>query len=419
MRTLTISNAQLMRFALIAAGVALLVAPFRASAGLRGAMLLLAGAAILFAHFRADQLKQLLPTEKLLGAAVAIWLASASIWAAMGPSPIDSLSVVKRDILTSMLAFFVFYALTRTRTDMLRWIYVLTAGLVLLAGTVALEPAEPRAFGPARAYVDVGWLATWLVTVAPMLAVLMFPPRAQRRAATTLLMLGLPCLLWLAWLTGNRVVWVCFATTVVINAGIVRYAHKGMRDHLQATVIVAGLLALIALLMIASMQFRAEAESPGGAGAVASMFQDGRAQIWRVAWSMIGERPLLGYGYGDPEFPDLFAAHFEPEWRHLFRHAHNIVLNYMLQMGVIGGAVVLFLFAALAWTLAVRAKLGALARLGGYCGIALLVAVILRNSTDDFFSRHAVQFFGAFIGMLLGLATRRPPLSAGMAGHSG
>ena len=415
MRIPHLSNARVIRFSTFPAGVAIFVAPFWASAGLRGAMLLLAGAAILFAHLRSGQLKQLLPPEKMLGVAVVIWLVAVSIWSLLGPSPMESLSVVKRDILTTVLAFLVFYSLTRTRVDLMRWIAILTAGLVILTGTVILDSNDPRAFGPAREYVDVGWLSTWLVTVAPLFAVLMFPPRPQRGSATILLTIGLSCLLSSAWLSGNRMVWICFAAIVVVSAAIASRGRKSERDRMRSYFVVAGLLVVIGLLMAASMQFRADAEAPGGAGSVAMLVQDSRAHIWRVAWEMIRERPLLGYGYSNPDLPVVFAAHFDPGWRHLYWHAHNVVLNYLLQMGITGAAALLFLFAALARTFVARARLGALARLGGYCGIALVIAVMLRNSTDDFFSRHAIQFFGAFAGMLLGIAIRRPPLAEGAA----
>lgn len=419
MPSLQISNARALLFAKIAAGIAIFVAPFWASAGVRGAMLLLAGVAILFVHIRNGQLKYLLPREKTLAVAVAIWLVSASAWSLLGPSAMESLSVVKRDIFTSVLAFFVFYALTRTRDDLMRWISVLNAGLVILTGMLLFDPTGPRAFGPAREYVDVGWLTAWLVMVAPLMAVLMFPPRSLRRGAMILLIVGLVCTLWSAWLSGNRMIWICFATTVTISAAIASRGRTTRPDRMRLYFVVAGLLALIGLLMVASMQFRAEAEAPGGAGSMALMLHDSRVQLWRVAWEMIRERPFFGYGYSNSDFPGIFAAHFDPGWRHLFRHAHNVFLNYMLQMGVTGAVVILFLFAALGRTFVKRVQAGGLARLAGYCGIALVVAVFLRNSTDDFFTRHAVQFFGAFAGMLLGLATHRPPLNTGPAKNRG
>ena len=144
---------------------------------------------------------------------------------------------------------------------------------------------------------------------------------------------------------------------------------------------------------------------------MAFLLHDNRAPILTVALDMIGERPLLGRGYYNPEIGTIFAARFETPWlRNYVHHPHNVVLNYALQMGVTGALVILFLFAALAWTFLRRLPLNGLARLAGLCGLALVVGVFLRNMTDDFFSRHTVQFFGAAAGMLLGLATHRPPL---------
>ena len=118
----------------------------------------------------------------MLRIAVAVWLVSASIWSLLGPSPMERLSVVKRDILTSVLAFVVFYALTRTRADMMRWI--------------------------------------------------------------------------------------CYAFVVLVSAAIAKRDLHSWRDRTQFVVVVAGLLVVFGLFMGASMQFRAEAEAPDGAGAV-------------------------------------------------------------------------------------------------------------------------------------------------------
>lgn len=410
MRLAAIRNQRLIQFAIIAAGAAMFFAPFRSSAGLRGGLLVLAGAAILWAYSRAGQLRLLLPPDKMLGVAVAVWLATTSIWSLLGPSPVESLSVVKRDVLTTALAFFVFYALTRTRADLLRWVCILTSGLVVLTVTIIVEQTDPRASGPARLFGDVGWLSAWLVMVAPLLVVLAFTTPPHRRTAIVLLMVALPCLIAAAWLSGNRMAWICFASTVLIAAGIAKRGRNFPRNRSHSLIVAAILLLMIGLFMVSSMQSRAEAEVPGGAGPVALVLHDSRAQIWRVAWEMIREHPYIGYGYNNPDIAKLFAAHFDPGWRHLLWHAHNVVLNYVLQMGATGAAVIIFLFVAALRAFVTRMRGDALARLAGYCGVALVVAVILRNSTDDFFSRHGAQFFGAFVGMLLGLGTRRPAL---------
>ena len=176
-----LSTPHLIRFASIAAGIAIFVAPFRASAGLRGAMLILAGLAILFCYRRAGQLQYLLPPHKTLGMAVLGWLLSASLWSFFSPSPLESMSVVKRDILTPILACLVFYALTRTRADMMRWGYVLTAGLVVLTILIIRKPFDPLVATQESDYVTVGLLTAWIVTLAPLLAVLLFAARPWRR----------------------------------------------------------------------------------------------------------------------------------------------------------------------------------------------------------------------------------------------
>ncbi len=410
-----LSTPRLIRFASIAAGIAIFVAPFRASAGLRGAMLILAGLAILFAYRRAGQLQTLLPPHKALGVAVLAWLLSASLWSFLSPSPLESLSVVKRDILTPMLAFLVFYALTRTRADMMRWGCVLTAGLIVLTILIIRKPFDPLVASQQADYVTVGLLTAWIVTLAPLLAVLLFAARPWRRRAVVLLVIALPCLLISAWLSGNRTVWVCFAFMLVLPmlVALSQRATSRATWHMgtRSFVVVMLLLAVLIAFMVAAMQFRAQTQAPSGTGPLTFMLQDNRAPIFRVAIDMIGEHPWTGRGYANPEIGDALVARLETPWlKNYVQHAHNVVLDYMLQLGVTGAVAILALFAALGWVFFTRARLNGLPKLAGLCGVALVAGVFLRNMTDDFFFRHTVQFFGAAVGMLLGLATHRPPL---------
>ena len=406
-----ISTQNLIRFASVAAGIAIFVAPFRSSAGLRGAMLVLAGLAILFAYLRAGQFRLLLLPYRMLVIATGAWLLAAALWSFLSPSPLESLSVVKRDILTSMLAFMVFYALTRTRADMMRWISILTAGLLILTAMIVREPFDPHATLQESDYLTVGLLTTWIVTLAPLLALSLFASRPWRRRAMVLSIAGALCLLITAWLSGNRTVWVCFAAMVVVATGLGMRGRRVVNNRWRTSALVLGLLAVLATFMFAAMQFRAQTQAPAGTGPLAFLLHDSRAPILTVAIEMIGEHPLLGRGYDNPEIGHIFAARFETPWlRNYVHHPHNVVLNYALQMGVSGALVILFLFAALAWTFFRLLPLDGLARLAGLCGLALVAGVFLRNMTDDFFSRHTVQFFGAAAGMLLGLATHRSPL---------
>ena len=405
------STQSLIRFASIAAGIAILVAPFRASAGLRGAMLVLAGLAIVYAYVREGQFSQLLLPYRALVIATGCWLLSACIWSFLSPSPVESLSVVKRDILTPMLAFMVFYALTRTRADMMRWVSILTVGLFVLTVMIAREPFDPLATLQESDYLTVGLLTTWIVTLAPVLALSMFASRPWRRRAIGIAGVALVCLLVSAWLSGNRTVWVCFAAMIVVPTLLGTHRHAIRSGRWRTVAVLLAMLAVIASLMFATMQFRAKTQAPNGTGPLAFLLHDNRAPILSAAFDMIGEHPLQGRGYNNPQIGEIFATRFDTPWlRNYVHHPHNVVLNHMLQMGITGAVVILALFAALGWTFFRRLRIGGIARLAGLCGIALVVGVFLRNMTDDFFSRHTVQFFGAAAGMLLGLATHRLPL---------
>ncbi|MEQ1517862.1 MAG: O-antigen ligase family protein [Usitatibacteraceae bacterium] len=407
------AGAYLMRFAAIAAGIAIIVAPFRGSAGLRGAMWVLAGVAILLAHWRASKLPQLVPPYKLLGIATLLWLLVATAWSFVSPSPMESLSVMKRDILTPILACLVFYALTRSRADMMRWLTVLTLGIVVLSAMVIREPFNPRATTWNADYTTVGFLSTWVVTLAPLLALLLFARPAQNSRARVLLVIALPCLLICAWLSGNRTVWVCLALMVAASMLLGAYGRIATRLHRRSNAMLLGLVVVLVSILMAALQYRAQTQATPGTSAFAFLLNDNRAPILRVTADMIGEHPWRGYGYANPEIGDAFPPRLEGQWLKTYvTHAHNLVLNYTLQMGVSGGVAILVLLAALLWTFVTRVPLDGLARLAGICGVALVVGVFLRNMTDDFFSRHTAQFFGAAIGMLLGLATHRPPLLA-------
>ncbi|MGO9111419.1 MAG: O-antigen ligase family protein [Thermoguttaceae bacterium] len=66
----------------------------------------------------------------------------------------------------------------------------------------------------------------------------------------------------------------------------------------------------------------------------------GRTDIWRYAVTRIAESPVIGYGCGCCRFPmcqfDGFAIN----------HAHNLLLNVMINTGVVGGLLLVAMFLA-------------------------------------------------------------------------
>jgi O-antigen ligase len=207
-------------------------------------------------------------------------------------------------------------------------------------------------------------------------------------------------------------VWVCFAGMVAVSMLLVTRGRFANGKQRRPVAVSLGLLAVLVSFLFGALQFRAQTQAPQDTGPLLFLLHDNRIPILHATNDMMRERPWLGYGYANPDIGDSFAARLETPWlRQYVQHAHNVVLNHALQMGPMGAIVILALFAALAWVFIRRVPLAGLARLAGLCGVALVIGVFMRNMTDDFFSRHTAQFFGAALGMLLGLGTHRPPLN--------
>jgi O-antigen ligase len=87
---------------------------------------------------------------------------------------------------------------------------------------------------------------------------------------------------------------------------------------------------------------------------------------------------------------------------HLLTHAHNLFLDVVLQVGVVGLAVFCWLLAALARE-AWRARDLGQWRAGAALA-ALVVALVAKNLTDDFMDHAVVIAFWGYAGLLLGRA---------------
>lgn len=72
----------------------------------------------------------------------------------------------------------------------------------------------------------------------------------------------------------------------------------------------------------------------------------GRTPIWRVAIEQVKERPLLGYGYGLNIFEKVYeeGRTHQPGEEGSVPHEHNLFLSLLIQNGIIGTALYLWIF---------------------------------------------------------------------------
>ncbi len=80
--------------------------------------------------------------------------------------------------------------------------------------------------------------------------------------------------------------------------------------------------------------------------------RDGRLELWRMAWQVIQERPLTGWGMGmfGPAFKALGLQPVINSPR--IQHPHSVYIQFLVDTGALGFAVAMvFLFGMLIWGL--------------------------------------------------------------------
>lgn len=383
------------------------VAPFPASAGSRATALTLALLALVVAVARRRiALPPALPRPLAIagGAWIALCLASVA-WSANVRYTVGEL---KPEIGYGMIAFAVFYAGTRTPRDAHRAIVAALAGALLLALFEWIRAFFPNLYYAPRYEAVQGYYSTHLVLVSPLLILVAWPRPLGLGAGRTVLALVAAGLLAGGLATENRMLWLALALGTF--AAFAAYRGLSRPAALPPGLRVAFLLgvAVIALLVAVAAEYKAQRHYPRGTGPLGALALDERPLIWRTAAESIAEQPWLGHGFGREIVADRIVREtLRRGAEQALRHAHNVVLDVALQLGLAGTVA----FAALLSTIAlafVRAARVAATAPAGIAGLALLAAFLAKNMTDDFFYRPNSLVFWALGGLLLRLCTAVP-----------
>jgi O-antigen ligase len=277
----------------------------------------------------------------------------------------------------------------------------LAAGaFVLCAGALVARFALDR-------WEETGWyggsasLASYLAAAVPAIALLGRYVKDAKWRYASLPLLGL--LLLAGFFCLQRIIW----PVLLLQACVVLLLYRkkfGFNAVRTAGALIV--LALLAAALLASTQTirtqNAEASLPGK-----EMRNDDRPVFWPGVVGRIMEHPFSGAGFGrgvmDKAYPDLIPRENPQLW-----HAHNVVLNYGLSMGVPGMLVLLMVFGTLLREYERLWQSGDQdLRMIAACGIALVLGVFSRNMVNDMFVRDAALLFWALNGMLLGFGRRR------------
>lgn len=313
--------------------------------------------------------------------------------------PAYSFAEIKNEIGYTLLAFFVFYRATQTQRA---WRFL---SLAVIFGFIAVSVSGIFAYWFAPLYWQKGGVhggagdySTYLITILPL--IFLWTLQGSNWRSRSLLFLLVPLALLGGYLTLNRAFWPAFMAVLGVFWILFVFQNASIASSIKISIGVLALIMIAGLLFTLATVTKSPVRGTHYEILSETVHQDPRLQIWRFALTQIKRRPLTGAGFGRSATKSEFLQHFDNA---SFWHAHNLAINYALQLGLGGIVVLALVFGALGKEFWVMYRSGhPQARLVGIAGITLVTATIAKNVTDDFFVRQHSLLFWAAAGMMLG-----------------
>lgn len=338
-----------------------------------------------------------------LKAPFAVWLAIALLSLIWAVYPKYSIGEIRSEIVYGILTFLIFFKITRSDREFNFWFVTLTVS-AMLTGAFALAHFL-RGLDPYHVGVYGGTLhyAAYLNTVFPMLAAFAILRTGWQRMFLVILMVFL---LLTAIGSTSRAVWIGFLAELLLFGGLY-LRHMGVRPHVRRTAMAAS-LGVFVLLSAALLYVTKEKRSLTG-GPVEIIAQaiksDRRPQLWIDSLQFIKERPVTGAGFGRMVLSEELVKQ-QQDRNH--SHAHNIFLNYAVQLGLLGPVVLVFLFYSVVrelWGMVKSSNRDL--KILGIAGTSIVGGIFIQCMIEDVFVQHMALQFWALMGMSFGYAMNK------------
>ena len=390
--------------------VLLAILPLAHVTGLRNALLALVAVAALV-HYRAALWKDnplLLPCL--------VWLGFAALSIAWSSYPVVSFRNWRSDLLYPLMIFVVTFMLVRSRDGRIALTLGAAAGTAMSLITTFAEAVAPvDAAAESAAPGFVGWLAwkagaavdssTYIAFLAvPLFAVALTSSRPLVRWASVTWLVAFA---GLGLMSESRTLFASLCLSLpclLIVFGLLRG-----RFHARPVLFALCIGLVVAAISVETIsRLRLPRPLPyNRSAALEMMASDSRPAIWSVYLSLAKLHPWIGVGFGRSVPSKTYdLADNEPLKRidrHAFSHAHNVILSLTLQVGLVGLAVwgwmhFRFMKGAVRWSM-VR---GPRERAWAAAAVALVLAMLVKNSTDDLIVYGNAVLYWTLLGAILG-----------------
>ncbi|WP_097458958.1 glycosyltransferase family 9 protein [Mangrovitalea sediminis] len=319
--------------------------------------------------------------------------------------PGATLTALKREVYIPTLIFFVFYCfrLPNSRSIVTA---ALGVGLVLITFVFMAESGALRQYvGSAIQHYNpgVGDFSTYAVLLLPILYWAShgsdgFDPRKTIGA-----IVGVLLIFYGGYLTKNRMFWPAASVTLLalflIHLGG-RERQWGARQVVSLSLVAAALISVS--LVFAYVKYHGPSTASVDSQVETVVDKDPRWEIWSYWIRLVDVHPWLGYGYGryialrHSPVPQPEAARGYLS----MGHGHNIFLNQASEIGIIG-LVSFSLMWVLLWRQYWRHLRNPAIRHYAAAGLVLMIAYLMKNITDDFYTRRNLLLFWALNGLWL------------------
>lgn len=352
-----------------------------------------------------------------------VWLAFAAASIGWSALPDASFQSFRRDQFYPFVIFLVSFQAVQFLGGRLAVALGAAAGTALCLATMFAAAILGPDADAARSDPGVlGWLAwkagdttdssTYVAYVAvPLFLILLTSRYAWRRWAAAVWLLVFSAI---GFLSESRTLVVALFVSCVGFLVVLGVLRGRLRWKSVFAVIAIGLVVSAFSLEIISRE-RLPLRQPGEPSAAVEMIlSDTRPAIWSTYLELARKRPWLGVGLGRSVPSRIYDLEDDARLRRIdpqgWAHAHNVLLDLVLQVGLFGLAVWLVLHVEILRLAVQRARLGGeREKAWAAAAVALVLAMLIKNSTNDLVVYGNAILFWALLGAMLGLIWRGAP----------